>query len=174
MAQACTIEARQCLPLSPPHLPTLPGFAFSRLALIWQILSFNEISRLDGLAELQRLRHLDLGYNVIEGVYRHLPNGSGISTTPGQAVTAAGIEAAATATTGRDHHPPDPPPDPSFSDGFVALPKLKPRHDGSSRRSTQVADEYSTTAVKHLVMLPALTRLDLNDNILHDLDDLKV
>lgn len=48
-------------------------------------------------------------------------------------------------------------------------------HPGDDNLPAAVAAaEGGTVVSRGAVLLPSLTRLDLNDNILHDLDDLKV
>lgn len=149
-------------------------------------MSFNEIPRLDGLAGLNRLRYLDLGYNVIEGVQRHLRNSHHTAKsshipddttttiiTPAKKKTAADInDIVATRCTA---------PGPSLNIPMTsARPVRAPAEttrDAFSGKFSSVAAGAGTAAapdVQTAILLPSLTRLDLNDNILHDLDDLKV
>ncbi|CAM9822517.1 unnamed protein product [Scytosiphon promiscuus] len=143
------------------------------------ILSFNEVSRLDGLAGLTRLRHLDLGYNIIEGVQRYH------GTSSPQAAPDSGGGEGGDPITATDHH--------MTTTGCTERGQSRGVSEEASRTAA-----FDTTAValdvaavvamprggeeeaKHCslsanvkISLPSLTRLDLNNNILHDLDDLK-
>lgn len=153
---------------------------------LFQILSFNEISDLDGLAGLNRLRHLDVGYNVIEGVQRHLGNSHYTTKSKHTAATTVTIipttirkaadinELAATKCT---------TPGPSFNVPTtselpvrVAMEKAGDAFSGKFSPLAAGSESGSAAAldVQTVTLLPSLTRLDLNNNILHNLDDLKV
>ncbi|CAM9543677.1 unnamed protein product, partial [Laminaria digitata] len=142
------------------------------------ILSFNEISHFNGLAGLDQLQHLDLGYNIIEGVQRcntppdALPNpASGCSIV--RRISAA-VVAKGSPRHGHDH---------------LARPGGRLSTRSSSLAAGGVAGEAEggwggggeggaggkprSAATAEEFVLASLTRLDLNNNILHNLDDLK-
>lgn len=156
-----------------------------------QILSFNEISRLNGLDGLHRLQHLDLGYNVIEGVQRYrstsppTPDPGGGGGGDGGGGSSVHPRKNASPVTDKD------PPNPSVrSHGKISACDRSTAQDEEVGEAAAVAaagigrrggaeDEggggYRHSSVASVeINLPALTRLDLNNNILHDLDDLKV
>lgn len=114
-----------------------------------QVLSFNEISDLNGLAGLNRLQHLDLGYNVIAGGYGDIGYFDGSD------------EDSLIAT-----------------DDNVACPNDKcSKPLTMEKASSDIAagtGRKNPPRTREMINLPSLTRLDLNNNILHDLDDLKV
>lgn len=150
-----------CCFLTPPH-PV-------------QILSFNEISHLDGLVGLDRLQHLDLGYNIIEGVQRYRATsqdtdsaGSLVALIDNPITT---YKAAAFRPAGHSHglsvNTSDRPSMPENTTSTFDTDTTG-GNEGRAREET-----YRPLAPAE-ISLPSLTRLDLNNNILHDLDDLKV
>lgn len=151
----------------------------SRLSAYAQILSFNEISRLDGLNGLHRLQHLDLGYNVIEGVQQY----RGVSPPTPDLAGGSIVHTGKSTSPVADKIPPNSSV--RSHGNSSACEQLKPR-DETAREVTAGTGERGgvgdagagdcrhSPVASAQINLPALTRLDLNNNILHDLDDLKV
>lgn len=143
-----------------------------------QILSFNEISSLDGLAGLTHLRHLDLGYNIIEGVQCYpgsaapqaadpdRANGDGSSATQDDSGSAI---IACERTTG----PSDQEQDRSLVVSEAAAVADRGGGGGERDWEGEERDRKRRSSAAGEIALPCLTRLDLNNNILHNLDDLK-
>lgn len=151
-----------------------------------QILSFNEISSFDGLAGLNQLRHLDLGYNIIEGVQRY----HGGAASP-QATDSAGGGGSSLSTPedgsasiiasnlppGRTEHNQSVASEETPRSGvLVAASAPAPARregGGESGRKEGGREQECTSPTTAEIALPCLKRLDLNNNILHNLDDLK-
>lgn len=107
------------------------------------------------MAGLNRLQHLDLGYNVIEGGYGGIGfvNGSNDDSLIATSDTRAHGDAERA-----NEKCSKPPMMEEKASSIIAA--------GTGRKSP--------LPTREMINLPSLTRLDLNNNILHDLDDLKV
>lgn len=167
-------------------LPPLAVFPGPKPRAPPQILSFNEISSFDGLAGLNHLRHLDLGYNIIEGVQRY-HGAAGPQATDsaggdgGDSVAAnddRGGIIACNLPPGRMEHTRSEVSKEAPGLGVVpgaapATAVARPEGGGESGRSEERMGKECASPATAGIALPCLTRLDLNNNILHNLDDLK-
>lgn len=125
-------------------------------------MSFNEISSFDGLAGLNQLRHLDLGYNIIEGVLRYYGAVSPQATDSGSIEHSPSLMSKETLRSGvLDAEP-----------AVVVAAARREARVGGGRKEDRREKECTSPAAAE-IELPCLTRLDLNNNILHNLDDLK-
>ncbi|CAN0113390.1 unnamed protein product [Ectocarpus sp. 6 AP-2014] len=189
---ACAVAARPGhmltrLSLHGQGVRTIEGLEACRNLKVL-ILSFNEISCLHGLAGLTHLRHLDLGYNIIEGV-QHYSGATATKATDadenGDAVVAPDDYAGGSGATivpnivarGSTEHERSrtseetPRKAAVFKEAVASAAAA--RGDAGGGRGKDEGETGCASLATADISLPSLTRLDLNNNILHNLDDLK-
>lgn len=110
-----------------------------------------------------------MGYNVIEGVHRHHES----PQTPDEVANGGGSTAALTSA-----------PSVAMRNTTIHLARDTEGSDGhpegqkeacvEGKESGVLESDVRGSGADEVAMFPSLTRLDLNNNILHDLDDLQV
>lgn len=139
---------------------------------------------------MTHLRHLDLGYNIIEGV-QHYSGAATPKATPdadedgdtvvapddhtgGSGATIVPNTIARSSTGYERSRTSDETPRKSAVFKAAVAAAAAARGDAGGGRGKEEGVTGCASPATAEISLPSLTRLDLNNNILHDLDDLKV
>lgn len=140
---------------------------------------------------MTHLRHLDLGYNIIEGV-QHYSGATATKATPdadedgdavvapddytgGSGATIVPNTVVARSSTGHERsRTSEETPRKAAVFKAAAASAAAARGDAGGGRGKDEGETGCASPATADISLPSLTRLDLNNNILHNLDDLKV